>query len=648
MKCSKSLKQLFSVTAVIFFFVSSAISAERVDLRSYSKSFKTNASTFAMNLNATLGLGSDEDLSLIKAVKDQNDIEHIRYAQTYKGIPVWGEHVIISKQDNGTIVGFHGTIISKMIDDLSEINLLTIKSKNEAFSAVKQLFETNNASITDWDYSNEKTTLVIFINDESVAKVAYEVSFFADTPEGGNPTRPFYIIDAFDDTSILLQYEGLTHDEATGPGGNMKIGKYNYGTDYNAIDVTSNGDECSMDNDMVTTVNLNHGTAKDSTPWTFTCPENTVKEINGAFSPLNDAHYFGGVVFNMYQDWYNTSPLTTKLIMRVHYGNNYENAFWDGQAMTFGDGSSQFYPLVSLDVSAHEVSHGFTEQNSGLVYKNQSGGINEAFSDMAGEAAEFYMRGSNDFLVGYDIIKSDGALRYMEDPTQDGRSIGHMSDYYDGIDVHFSSGIYNKAFYNLATTSGWDTQTAFDVFVKANQSYWTPNTTFASGAIAVYDSATDLGYNTDDIIAAFRIVGIDLSNPIADFSYKKDSIYNRTVNFTDMSASEKGTITAWSWTFGDGSTSTEQNPSHSYGADGSFTVALTVTENSGATHSMSQNVSISKFMCGATPVSENMMASGSYTSSLGNAFMPLIPAMILLGLWGINKAYRRKKNSTNL
>ncbi|MBE1043438.1 M4 family metallopeptidase, partial [Escherichia coli] len=120
-----------------------------------------------------------------------------------------------------------------------------------------------------------------------------------------------------------------------------------------------------------------------------------------------------------------------------------ENAYWDGTAMLFGDGATMFYPLVSLDVAAHEVSHGFTEQNSGLIYRGQSGGMNEAFSDMAGEAAEFYMRGKNDFLIGYDIKKGSGALRYMDQPSRDGRSIDNASQYYNGIDVHHSSGVYN-------------------------------------------------------------------------------------------------------------------------------------------------------------------------------------------------------------
>src|SRR3546814_12024257 len=94
--------------------------------------------------------------------------------------------------------------------------------------------------------------------------------------------------------------------------------------------------------------------------------------------------------------------------MKVHYSNSYENAFWDGSSMTFGDGASTFYPLVSLDVSSHEVSHGYPEQNSGLNYSVQSGGINEAFSDMAGEAAEYYFYdGSNDLRVGPPIFISE-------------------------------------------------------------------------------------------------------------------------------------------------------------------------------------------------------------------------------------------------
>jgi vibriolysin len=219
----------------------------------------------------------------------------------------------------------------------------------------------------------------------------------------------------------------------------------------------------------------------------------------------------------MYQAYVGRAPLTFQLTMRVHYGSNYENAFWDGSSMTFGDGFSTFYPLVSLDVASHEVSHGFTEQNSGLIYSGQSGGINEAFSDIAGEAAEFYMRGTNDFLVGADIFKSSGALRYMANPPQDGRSIGHASNYTSGMDVHYSSGVYNKAFYLLATKAGWNTQRAFQVFARANDLYWTPSTDFNQGACGVQTAAQDYGFSVSDVSSAFASVGVSCGGVVELF-----------------------------------------------------------------------------------------------------------------------------------
>ena len=76
---------------------------------------------------------------------------------------------------------------------------------------------------------------------------------------------------------------------------------------------------------------------------------------------------------------------------RVHYGSNYVNAFWDGTKMTYGDGDgAQFGPLVSLDVAGHEMSHGVTENTANLTYSGESGGLNEATSDIFGTMVEFY------------------------------------------------------------------------------------------------------------------------------------------------------------------------------------------------------------------------------------------------------------------
>lgn len=281
------------------------------------------------------------------------------------------------------------------------------------------------------------------------------------------------------------------------------------------MDVT---DGCLMSTETVDTINMDHQTSGGDIFKFETCgdnPTNDYKTINGGYSPLNDGHYFGNIVFKMFKDWYDTTPLTFKLRMRVHFANGYDNAFWDGRQMTFGDGRNIFYPLVSLDVSAHEVAHGFTEQNSGLQYRNQSGGMNEAFSDMAGEGAKYYNNqshdGGNDWMVGELIYKGERgkALRYFEEPKRDGRSIDHARDYRDGMIVHYSSGVFRKAFYLTANSQGWDTKKAFDAFVLANQLYWTADSSFDAGGCGVKSAARDLGMSTSDVVKAFEAVGVD-------------------------------------------------------------------------------------------------------------------------------------------
>ncbi len=468
-----------------------------------------NDRTKSQDLAQALGLGPYAGLNQLARQHTAAGRIVTRYQQTFQGVPVWGEHIIVVQDAKG-IAELHGNAVLDIEYDLASVQ--PSFSANEALERMR-LAPSDDSGQADLVYRNERSDLVIYAGDGR-AKLAYAVSYFADTVAGGSPMRPHYIVDARNG-KILLEYDGLTTNlVGTGPGGNQKIGQYEYGSGSQPyLDVAVSGSTYTMNNTNVKTVNLNHGTS-GTTAYSYTGPRNTVKTINGAYSPLNDAHNFGGVVFNMYSDWYGTAPLTFQLTMKVHYSNSYENAFWDGSSMTFGDGASTFYPLVSLDVSAHEVSHGFTEQNSGLIYSGQSGGINEAFSDIAGEAAEYYSRGSNDFLVGYDIFKAAGAaLRYMADPPQDGSSIGSAFDYYDGLDVHYSSGVYNKAFYLLATTAGWNTHKAFDVFVKANQLYWTPSTDYAQGRDGCLAAATDLGYSTADVQAAFDAVDVGATPP---------------------------------------------------------------------------------------------------------------------------------------
>ena len=474
-----------------------AIAADRVQLDETSPvNTQMRASSAPQNAATALGLAAG-DLQELRSQTYANGKVVTRHQQFYQGVPVWGEGVVEHRDTRAGTSRYSGTMLSNIHQDLA-----TAQPSLTAAGALAQAKGAVNAVLT----ANEQVKLYVRLNARNQAQLFYLVSFLREDTK--TPSRPHFMIDATTG-AVLERWEDLAHRDATGPGGNTKTGRYEYGTNYPALQVT---DSCQMSDGNVITVNLNGSTGASNTPFQFTCPRNEYKQINGAYSPLNDAHFFGGVIFNMYRDWFNLRPLTGTLYMRVHYGSNYENAFWDGAGMNFGDGGSTFYPLVSLDVSAHEVSHGFTEQNSGLTYSGQSGGMNEAFSDMAGEAAEYYRNGgSNDWLVGAQIFKASGALRYFDDPTRDGSSIGNAADYRSGMDVHYSSGVYNRAFYLLATKPGWNTRKAFEVMVDANRLYWTANSTFNQGACGVEKAATDRGYTMADVTAAFATVGVSCS-----------------------------------------------------------------------------------------------------------------------------------------
>lgn len=476
--------------------------ADRVDLKNIGAG--ANKSLVASSkAHEALGLGVN-DLTAVRSQKYGNKLV-TRYEQSYQGVPVWGEAIVEHTDSTPSLTGasarsFHGAMLTNLASDLP-----SVKPTYSASQALGLLKNAKRPVAT----SNEQSKLFVKQGANGVAKLVYLTSYVT-IAANGTPSRPHAIIDA-NTGAVLEQWEGITHSlTGTGPGGNTKTGQHEFGTTagYGFLDVVVNGSTCSLSSTNVDTYNMNNATSGSGTLHSFTCPRNTVKSVNGAYSPMNDAHYYGNKVFNMYMDYLGVRPISQKLVMKVHYGSSYENAFWDGSAMSYGDGATTFYPLVSLDVTSHEVSHGFTEQNSGLTYSGMSGGMNEAFSDMAGEAAKYYVLGTNDFKVGTDIFKASGALRYMYNPPLDGRSIDNASQFTSSMDVHYSSGVFNKAFYVLATTSGWNTRKAFEVMADANRLYWTASSTFNQGACGVEKAAINRGYAVADVTAAFASVGV--------------------------------------------------------------------------------------------------------------------------------------------
>lgn len=488
-------------------------------------------------------------LKQTKTYIDFNNVLHVRAQQTYSGYPVYGADIIVHipngpsliAQDNILAhvtdtknVSMDGTVYDNLKKDLAKPTS-TLFNTNQAELALQHAVSLYQQSNGNLKYSDGKSNLIVFIDDNNEAHWAYLVSFEVKKI-GKIPEQPTYILDA-KQLNIYKHWDDIkTLDKTSGGGfgGNPLMGKHVFdGLATHSPSMAMSRDPatqtCYLKNNDVTVKNMNDNNQVSK----FTCANmdpdhNNIywnaehNQANGGYSPDNDALYAGRIIKDLYQQWYNIPVLVKNdkpmmLTMRVH--DDDDNAYWDGKQMTFGDGITLFYPLVSLGIAAHEISHGFTEQHSQLAYYGQSGGLNESFSDMAAQAAEYYADNKNSWLIGSEIIKNpkalgcqdeqDCALRYMNNPPKDGNSIDHINKYNNNTDVHHSSGIFNKVFYLLANKSDWNIRKAFDVMVKANMHYWTSITTFQKAGCGVIKAAKDYQYNLAGLNEALVDVGLE-------------------------------------------------------------------------------------------------------------------------------------------
>ncbi|STX28021.1 zinc metalloprotease [Legionella beliardensis] len=479
-----------------------------------------------------------DSLQFIKQHTDKNNISHIRMQQQYAGFPVVGGYAILHSPQaaqtflaarNQADIKMNGVVYHGLQKELGQPSADFIKNGSLALQQFKSQFANHSVS-------EETVTPLVYIDENHNAHWAYKVSVFV-TYQDKIPERPTAIVDAVT-YKPFVQWNNVKTQvspaKGQGYGGNSKVGKFTYGTGLPLLELTRDdaASKCFMENTGVRVVDMEHRYSSKNNPMSFSCKvadkatdafwtgyqSDGYDKENGAFSPTNDALYAGYVINHMYKDWYNINALSKsdgspmQLVMRVHYGDGYENAYWDGRQMTFGDGEDMMYPLVSLGVGAHEISHGFTEQHSDLQYYGQSGGMNEAFSDMAAQAAEFYSIGKASWQIGGEIMKESSgydALRFMDLPSRDGMSIDTADEYYGGLDVHYSSGVFNRLYYLIANLPGWDARKAFDIMVKANIDYWTPYSTFDEGGCGVLSAAKDLGFDLNGVKQSLATVTID-------------------------------------------------------------------------------------------------------------------------------------------
>ncbi|MBP8534683.1 M4 family metallopeptidase [Streptomyces sp. MK37H] len=454
---------------------------------------------------SSLGLGAKEKLVVKDVIKDADGTTHTRYDRTYDGLPVLGGDLIVHRAKGGDVRS-----VTKATKATVKVASTTagIAPSAAAKSAVK-LAKADDTAKAAADQAPRK---VIWAATGKPV-LAFE-TVVGGVQKDGTPNQLHVITDAATGKK-LYEYQGIENGKgASEYSGSVELGTSKEGSGYTLTDADRGGHKTTNlenkedgEGKAFTDDDDNWGTGKPDDPQTAAV----------------DAHYGAAVTWDYYKNVHGRDGIAGDgkgAYSRVHYGDSYVNAFWDDSCfcMTYGDGQDNKAPLTAIDVAAHEMSHGVTSKTANLEYSGESGGLNEATSDIFGTAVEFNAKNSTDvgdYLIGEKIdINGDGSpLRYMDKPSKDGQSADAWSDGVGDLDVHYSSGVANHFFYLLSEGSGakeingvkYDSPTsdgskvegigrdkAEKIWYKALTTYMTSNTDYHAAREATQKAATDL------------------------------------------------------------------------------------------------------------------------------------------------------------
>jgi Zn-dependent metalloprotease len=416
-----------------------------------------------------------EELQFLRNESDkQLGWSHVRLAQVYQGLPVFGYQLVVHLDSQNQVVTVNGHF-------RPEIDLDTTPKVSQADAEQLALDDLLNAQLEPDQRSRvtatilrDKTQLMIHVDRDDQPRLTWYVTIMTDAPLG----QWRYFVNARR-AQVVHQFDSIAHGKR----------RMTYSAD-NSTDIPGRLliDEGERSKDAI----------------------------------AQAAHDGAGKVYDYYFNTFKRDGLDDQgspLVSTVHYGSDpedAENAAWIGEAqqMIYGDGGKIFKPLsYGLDVVGHEFTHGIIDNTSGLIYEGQSGALNESYADVFGALID---RGN--WTIGETVIKSPPYplkfLRSLQDPTGGGNydaadplnSVGqpaHMNDYADlpytrkgdNGGVHVNSGIPNLVAYLIARELGPEKME--QIYYRTLTQYLTPNSDFADAARATIRAAKDLYGNTE-------------------------------------------------------------------------------------------------------------------------------------------------------
>ncbi|MFD1019878.1 M4 family metallopeptidase [Thalassobacillus hwangdonensis] len=459
-------------------------------------------------------INPDTQLKLVDSETDDVGMTHYTYQPVVGNVPISDSKVKVHVNKDGEVTAVNGEFHPNAPEKLNQQKKL---SESQALGNAWNHIDVDRSQADKTSQSlageaieslTEKSNLEVY-HENGTYQLAYHVELQFSQPY---PANWQVFVDA--QSGEVLKAVNKVH-EATGTGvgvlGDTKpVNTYYTNGTYYLYDVSK-----PMNGVIQTADNYNGGY--------YDLPGYYITETDNYFSDQRDkaavdAHYYAGEVFDYYYDNFGRvsyDDAGATITSTVHYGNNYNNAAWTGNQMIYGDGDGSTFTSLSGadDIVAHELTHAVTDTSASLVYENQSGALNESFSDVFG-----YFVDDEDWLMGEDVYTpgvAGDALRSMSNPEQYNQP-AHMNDYQnlpnteegDWGGVHINSGIPNKAAYYTINSIG--KSKAEQVYYRALTVYLTPNSNFSDARDALVQSASDLyGSSTANAVStAWDNVGV--------------------------------------------------------------------------------------------------------------------------------------------
>ncbi|MBN2727864.1 MAG: M4 family metallopeptidase [Bacteroidales bacterium] len=579
--------------------------------------------TFATWFNKEFSFEIDYDI--IGTEKDQLGMIHYRCQQKINGHPLHNGIFILHTKNN-LVQSVNGNIFS-------DAAIINSDALNES-TALDFALESIDADQYKWQIPEEEELIKYIENNENATYypkgvkvlipsseketdfiLCWKFNIYAHAPMSRQEvfvnTQNGEIVKALN----LIHVTDVPGTAVTAYSGTKNIVADSYSGSYRLRETGRGGGIETYDMNQGT----NYGNAVD-----FSDTDNNWNNVNTQQDEYaGDAHFATESTYDYYYNNFGRNSINDnglKLISYIHYDVDYTNAFWNGSYMTYGDGGGSYSPLTTLDISGHEITHGLTSYTANLDYQNESGGMNEGFSDIFGTMVEFYGDpASADWLIGEDI---GSAFRSLSNPNSYGLPDTYLGNNWvasvttptqanDYGGVHTNGGVLMYWFY-LVSEGGSGTNDNGDSYNitglgKSNAAaiayrlltvYLTNSSDYADARTYAIQSAVDLfGACTSEVgvvTNAMYAVGIGVPyvpTVLADFdaNYTTFCEAPATVDFTNSSVN----ASTFNWDFGDGATSTSSNPSHTYNTFGDYTVKLYADGGSCGTDSLIETQYIS-------------------------------------------------------